>query len=64
MPTDTTKSYLALLHEELTDAHLRFERADREGRKVIEQQIRQIERDIKRISMKNGDQKFSDGVLD
>lgn len=43
-------TYLAVLQEELRHAKARKERADREGLLVVEQQIQEIQRDIRRYS--------------
>ena len=43
-------AYLAVLEEELADAKRRQKRASREGLPIVNQQIREIERDIARYS--------------
>ena len=44
--------YLDLLNEELADAMDRRKRADQEGLPVVNRQIREIQRDIRRYSKK------------
>lgn len=44
--------YLDLLNEELADAMDRMKRADPEGLPVVNRQIREIQRDIRRYSKK------------
>jgi flagellar biosynthesis protein FlhB len=48
-----TDDYIALLKDELADTKRRLKKSSKEGRPVIEHQIQQIERDIRRNSMKN-----------
>ena len=43
-------AYLAILEEELADAKRRQKRASPEGLPIVNQQIREIERDIARYS--------------
>ena len=47
--------YLDLLNEELADAMDRRKRADQEGLPVVNRQIREIQRDIRRYSKKMRD---------
>lgn len=46
------KDYIETLKDELEDAKRRLSQSDKEGRQIIKLQIRQIERDIRRNSMK------------
>lgn len=48
-------TYLALLQEELEDAERRKNQADPEGLPILNRQIREIARDIRRYSMKSED---------
>lgn len=48
-------AYLTLLQEELEDARRRRPRADPEGLPIVDRQIREITRDIRRYSMKSKD---------
>ena len=44
--------YSKVLSDELNHAKLRLQSSEKEGRKIIKQQIREIKRDIQRNSMK------------
>ena len=50
---EEAKSYSKVLFDELEHAKLRLSLSEKEGKKIIEHQIREIERDIRRNSMKN-----------
>lgn len=52
---EEAKSYSKVLFDELEHAKLRLSLSEKEGKKIIEHQIREIERDIRRNSMKNED---------
>lgn len=49
--TDTV-SVITVLTDELQDANVRYLQADNEGKKEVKRQILEIQRDIKRNTMK------------
>lgn len=46
------EEYIKVLNDELQDAKRRLSLSDKEGRNIIKKQIKEIERDIQRNSMK------------
>lgn len=55
MEMEFDATYLALLQEELEDAERRRNQAGPEGLPIVNRQIREIARDIRRYSMKSED---------
>lgn len=49
---EEAESYARVLSDELEHAKLRLNLSEKEGKRIIKQQIREIKRDIRRNSMK------------